>query len=231
MEAIKLHAEPRTVTGKKVKYLREENIIPGIVYGRRVDPIAVQFEYRALLNALNQAGTSAAIELEIAGNDEPYLAIFRDVQHHPIRRQISHVDLQALSLDETVRVPVNVVIVGEAPAAIEEGGVLIQQLTELEIEALPTALVASIEVDVSGLEEIGDSITVADITVPDGVTILNAPDETVVQVSFMAEEEFEEPEAVLETELGLLEEPTELVEGEEEMEEGEELGEPEELEE
>ncbi len=230
MEAIELRAEPRTVTGKKVKYLRDQNIIPGIVYGRRIDPIAVQFDHRELLGALNQAGTSAAVQLEIAGEGEPYLAIFRDVQHHPIQRKVSHVDLQALSLDEMVRVPVNVVIVGVAPAAVEEGGVLVQQLTELEIEALPTALIPYIEVDVSGLDEIGDGITVGEIAVPEGVTILNAPDETIVQVSFMAEEEFEEPEVALEAELDLLGEPIEVAEGEE-LEEGEEMVEPEELEE
>ncbi|MGC9468619.1 MAG: 50S ribosomal protein L25 [Anaerolineae bacterium] len=229
MEAIELHAEPRKLTGKKVKLLRQQNIIPGIIYGRHVDPIAVQFDHRELAQALGQAGTSATVLVDVAGGDEPYLAIFRDVQHHPIRRRISHVDLQALSLTETVRVPVNVVIVGEAPAAVEEGGVLMQLLTELDIEALPTSLIPAIEVDVSGLTEIGMGVTIGDIPVPDGVTILNAPDETIVQVTYMAEEELEVEEPTpLETELGLLGEPTEVAE-EVEGEEGEIEEEPEEF--
>jgi large subunit ribosomal protein L25 len=106
--------------------------------------------------------------------------------------------MQALSLEEFVRVPVPVITVGEAPAATEAGGVLIQPLNELEIEALPMALIPSIQLDVTGLTEIGDSITVADIEVPEGVTILNRPDETIVQVTFMEEEELEEPQPELE---------------------------------
>lgn len=217
MEAIQLHAEPRTLTGKKAKLLRHQNIIPGVIYGRHIEPIAIQFEYRELLTALNRAGTSAAVEVELTGAEEPYLAIFRDVQHNPIRRDVTHVDLQALSLTETVRVPVNVVLVGNAPASEEAGGVVMQLLTELEIEALPTALIPVIEVDISGLEEIGDSISVADIEVPEGVDIRNRPTDTIVQITFMAEEDLEPEEPVgIEGELGLLGEPLEeLGEGEE----------------
>jgi large subunit ribosomal protein L25 len=225
MEAVKLHGEPRSLTGKHVKRLRAENLIPGIVYGRRIDPIAVQFEHHDLNLALHRAGTSTTVEVDIEGDDEQYLAIFRDIQHHPIRRNVIHVDLQALSLDETVQVPVPVVTVGIAPATEEAGGVLNQPLNELAIEALPMALIPVIEIDISGLTEIGDSITVADIEVPEGITILNAPTETIVQVTFMEEEDLEPEEELepLEGELGLLGEEMEMVEGEEgELVEGEE---------
>jgi large subunit ribosomal protein L25 len=219
MKAIELRAEPRTLIGKKVKLLRQQEIVPGVVYGRHIDPVAVQFSSKELMSALNRAGTSALVQLELEGSKEPYLTIFRDVQHHPIRRDVSHVDLQALSLDETVRVPVNVVVVGTAPVTVEGEGVLMQLLTELEIEALPTALIAAIEIDVSGLDEVGDSITVSDVSVPEGVTILNPPSETIVQITWMVEEVLEEEEELpLEGELGVLE-----VEGEEaEAEEPEE---------
>lgn len=226
MEAIELNAEPRTLTGKQAKLLRRQNIIPGVIYGRHIEPIAVQFESRELLKALNRAGTSAAVQVALEGADEPYLAIFRDIQHNPIRRDVTHVDLQALSLTETVRVPVNVVLVGNAPAAEEAGGVVMQLLTELEIEALPTALIPVIEVDISSLEEIGDSISVGDIAIPEGVEILNSDTATIVQITFMAEEDLEPEEpAVLEGELGLLGEPLEELGEEleeEEFEEGEE---------
>jgi len=222
MEAIELRAEPRTLVGKQVKLLRHQNIIPGVIYGRHIDPIAVQFDHKELGKALNQAGTSAAVQVVVKGNSEPYLAIFRDIQRHPIRREVSHVDLQALSLTETVRVPVSVTLVGEAPAAEQEGGVLVQPLNELNIEALPSALIATIEVDISGLVEIGDSITVGDIVPPEGVTILNAADEAVVQVTFMAEETLEEEVEVEEVEVGLLGEEIEVDEEVEDEEEPEE---------
>jgi large subunit ribosomal protein L25 len=201
MEAIELHAEPRLLIGKHAKRLRRQNIIPGVIYGRHIDPIAVQFDQRAVGKALGRAGTSAAVEVTVGDNEEPHLVIFRDVQHHPIRRDITHVDLQALSLTETVRVAVNVVLVGEAPAATEDDGVLIQVLNELNIEALPRALVASIEVDVSVLTKIGSAITVGDITAPEGVTILNGRDETIVQVTYMAEESLEDRGEAAEPEL------------------------------
>ena len=198
MESIELHAEPRSVTGKKVKRLRREHVTPGIIYGHHIDPMAVKFSSRHVEQVLGRAGTSTTVQVHIEGEDEPYLAIFRDVQHHPIRRDVIHVDMQALSLEELVRVPVPVITVGEAPAATEAGGVLIQPLNELEIEALPMALIPSIQLDVTGLTEIGDSITVGDIEVPEGVTILNRPDETIVQVTFMEEEKLEEPQPELE---------------------------------
>jgi len=209
MEAIQLNAEPRTVTGKQVKLLRHQEIIPGVIYGRHMEsPIAVQFDQRELLAALHQAGSSATVLVQVKGEDEPYLVIFRDVQHHPIRREVRHVDLQALSLTETVRVPVSISLVGEAPAVEEASGVLVQLMTELDIEALPNALVSTIEIDLSGLAEIGDSITVRDVAAPEGVTILNDLDETIVHITYMAEEEVEEEEeAVLEAELEPLEEP------------------------
>lgn len=221
MEAIQLHAEPRTVIGKKVKLLRHKNIVPGVIYGRHMDPIAVQFGKRELTTALNRVGTSATLQVEVTGSSEPYLVIFRDVQHHVILRDVVHVDLQALSLTETVRVPVNIVMVGIAPAVEAEAGVVMQVLQEVEIEALPTALIPMIEVDISGLTEIGNSISVGDLEVPAGVTILNNPDVTIVQVTYEAIEEVEEEEV----EEDLLGEP--LAEGEEGEESAEETEEAE----
>jgi large subunit ribosomal protein L25 len=126
----------------------------------------------------------------VDGHKEPYLAIFRDTQIDVIRRSITHIDLQALSLTETVRVPLSVILTGESPA-VEAGGVLVQILNELEIEALPSALIPSVEIDISTLVEIGDSVSVGDLTVPEGVEILNPVEETIVQVIYQVAEEEE----------------------------------------
>jgi len=204
MEVIQLRAQRRTVTGKQVKRLRRQDLVPGIIYGRHIEPLAVQFEQQELVSALRQAGTSSTLQVILEGNEEPYLVIFRDVQHHPIRRDVLHVDLQALSLEETVRVPVTVVLVGEAPVTADGTVTLMQVLNEVEIEALPTALIPSLEVDISQLQNVGDSITVADLQVPEGVTILNAPDEVVVQTMYVAQEAAageEEEEALAEEEM------------------------------
>ena len=195
METLELRATPREIVGgNRVKALRREDIVPGIIYGHGIDPIAVQFDSREVEKAISQAGTSSTIQIYIEGVSDPYLAIFRDVQYHVTKRNVIHLDLQALSLKETVRVPVTVVLTGEPPAVEDGGGVLLHILNELEIEALPTALVPSIEIDVSVLAEIGQSITVGDIAPPEGVTILNAPHETIAQIIYAEEEEEEEEE-------------------------------------
>ena len=196
MEALELRATPREIVGgKQVKALRREDIVPGIIYGHGIDPIAVQFNSREIAKAITQAGTSSTIQVYVEGVRDPYLAIFRDVQYHITKRNVIHLDLQALNLKETVRVPVSVVLTGESPAVKELDGMLLHILNELEIEALPMALVPSIEVDIAVLTEIGQSITVGDIVVPPGVTILNAPHDIVVQVMYGEEEEKEEVEA------------------------------------
>jgi len=193
MEALELRATPREIIGgTQVKALRREDIVPGVIYGHGIDPIAVQFDSREIERAVSQAGTSSTVQVYVEGIPDPYLAIFRDVQYHIIKRNVIHLDLQALNLKETVRVPVSVVLTGESPAVKDFGGILLQVLNELEIEALPTALVPSIEVDISVLAEIGQSITVGDIVPPPGVKILNAPHEFVAQIIYAEEEEKEE---------------------------------------
>ncbi len=206
MESITLHASQRTVIGKQVKALRRQNIIPGIIYGHHIEPQIVQFDIRHLVEILNLVGTSSTVEVIVEGNKEPYLAIVRDTQIDIIRRSIKHVDLQALSLTEMVRVPVAIILVGESPA-IELGGVLVQILTELEIEALPNALIPSVEIDLSNLINIGDSVSVGDLVVPESVTILNPMEETIVQVTWQVIEE----EEVVEEELLLGEDGEELL--------------------
>ncbi len=197
MESLKLNASRRTVTGKQVKRLRRQGIIPGVIYGYGIDPIPVQFAQREIARSIHSAGSSTTVMVTVEGENKPLLTIFRDVQYDPIRREVIHLDLQALDVNETVRVPISVVLTGESPAVLDFGGVLIHVLSEVEVEALPTALVPAIEVDISGIKEFGESITVGDLVVPEGVTILNDAQDTVVIVNApAAEEETEEVEEV-----------------------------------
>jgi large subunit ribosomal protein L25 len=192
MEALELNATPRTVVGKKVKGLRRQGIIPGVIYGRGIEPVAIQFAARDVEKSISQAGTSTTLQVHVEGIADPYLAIFRDVQYDAIKHNVIHLDLQALDVTRTVRVPISINLVGESFAVTDLGGVLLQLLNEVEVEALPTALVPSIEVDISGMTEIGQSISVADMQIPEGITVLSSPTDAVVQVTYMAEEEEEE---------------------------------------
>ena len=187
MEMIELNAEPRSVTGKKVGALRRESIIPGIIYGSTTENIPVQFDAKELTQVMQKAGRSSMVSVKVAGTPTPYKAIFRDLQFNPIKRTLRHVDLQALSMTETVRLPLHITLIGEAPIS-EDGGVVFQLLNQIDIECLPDDLVHALEVDISGLTEIWQSICIKDITPPPGITFLVDPEETIVQAMAEASE-------------------------------------------
>lgn len=195
MERIQLSASPRTVIGKQVKQLRREALTPGVIYGHGFEPLAVQFAARELETALVRAGTSTLLYVDVAGVAQPYTVIVRDFQRHPLKRNVTHVDMQALNMSETVRLPVALVLVGESPAVRDLHGMLLHIITEVEIECLPSALIPAIEVDVSGMQELGAVLTVGDLAVPEGVEILTPADEIVAQVTKPEEEDLE-PQAV-----------------------------------
>ena len=218
MEEIVFEVNRRKVIGKKVKNLRLEGELPAIVYGHNIEPISISLDYRVASKTLDEISPSSLVVLDIEG--EKHYTLVRDKQRNPVRRTIIHVDFQAVSLTETVRADVTITLVGIAPAIETYLGILVPSLEQLSIECLATNLPESIEVDISGLTEIGDNLLVRDITAPEGVEILNDPEDVVVVVIAQAAEEVEEVEEV-ELEEGM--EP-ELVDGEE-REEGEDEGE------
>ncbi|MGC9399184.1 MAG: 50S ribosomal protein L25 [Anaerolineae bacterium] len=218
MEQLELNAAPRTLTGKKVKRLRRAGMVPGVLYGSDVEAKALKFDQHEVESVVMRAGSSRLIQVNVSDDDEVYMAIVRDVQRDIFKQTLMHVDLQALNMQETVRLPISINLVGEAPGVEEMGGVLLQQIYEVEVECLPADLIPFIEVDVSSLTEIGDAITVGDLDIPENITVFADPDEVVVQITFIAEEEIEE-----EAPVGILfgEAAEVAVVGEEEEEEGE----------
>ncbi len=225
MEQLELYAKRREIIGKKVNRLRREGYVPGILYGHDVDPIPLLFDGYEIESAVRQTSTSTLVQVNIEGHDSAYTAVFRDTQRDILKHNLIHVDLLSLNLEETVRVEVPLNLVGVSPAEEEQGGVLIQQLNEVEVEALPMALVPAIEIDISSIVNIGETITVGDIAPPEGVTILTSSDEIVVQVTTITEEEIEEEleEVLLEPgEVEVIGKGKEEEEGMEGMEEEEE---------
>lgn len=220
MAEIVFEANHRVVIGKKVKVLRRDGVLPAVVYGHNIEPISISLDYRDASKTLDSISPSALVVLDIDG--EKHYTLVRDKQRNPVRRTIIHVDFQAVSLTETVRADVNINLIGEAPAIETYLGVLVPSLEQLSIECLATNLPDKIEVDISGLTEIGDSLLVRDVTAPEGVDILNDPEDVVVVVIAQAAEEIEEEEEELELEEGM--EPEMVGEGDED--EDEEEGEP-----
>lgn len=209
-----LMAEPRTIHGKKVKRLRREGLVPGVVYGPVVDEtVSVSVNSRDFHKFFMAHGHSTIFTLTWDGGAQPVL--IREVQRDPVRQDILHIDFFAPNMTVTLRqsVPVTLHNQGE----IEEGGVLQTVLTEIEVEALPANLPHEIAVDVSGLTAIGSSLHIADITPPENVQIVTDPETTVASVIHMAVEA--EPEVEAEAEEGA---EAEAAEGEESAEGGEE---------
>jgi large subunit ribosomal protein L25 len=182
MERMELRTESRTVRGKKVKRLRVEGWIPAVLYGPDTPSRALQVENRALLRTLQEAGSTALINVFVDDEPKPNLVLAREIQRDILTSQLKHVDFFQVRLTEKVRTSPRLELVGESPLAKSGGAILVQILDQLEVECLPTDLISSIPVDVTGLESVDDSILVGDLPIPSGVTILADPHDTVISL-------------------------------------------------
>ncbi len=193
MQEVVLKTSKRQLYGKALKAVRSQGLVPGVVYGQGKDATSIQADERALDKAYHQAGTSKLVELNIEGEDKPKNVLFHDVQLDPITDKILHFDFYTVRMDEKIKTEVPLHFEGEAPAVYNLNAMLLQPLESVEIEALPKDLPENITVDLNGLEEVGQEITVGDLNIPSGVTVLNDPDQLVAKTEAEREEE-EEPE-------------------------------------
>jgi large subunit ribosomal protein L25 len=182
MDRVELEARSRTLTGKKVKQLRRQHWIPAVVYGPDTPSKDIQIEERVLSRVLQQAGSTTLINLHIDDEGKPDVVLARDIQRDILTSRFQHVDFYQVRLTEKVRTSPPLEIVGESPLVKSGAAVLVQVLNQVDVECLPTDLISSIPVDVSVLEHLDDSISIRDLPVPPGITILADPDETVASV-------------------------------------------------
>jgi len=187
MADIELRAQTRTLKGKKVGALRRQGIIPANIYGRGIESLPVQIDVRAFRDALARAGHSTVVDVHVAsgsGQDDgkSHPVLIEHIATHPATGKVQHVDLRQVDLNRPVKASVALVLIGESLAVKNEGGVLVHPLDNLEVEALPRALPHEIEVDISVLTELDQSITVADLRLPPGVTVDTDPSTVVAQV-------------------------------------------------
>ena len=169
--SFELNAEPRSDMGKGAsRRLRRAGKVPAIIYGGNKDPEALTLSHNEVLRNLeNEAFYSHILTIKSSGNETQ--AILRDLQRHPSKAIIMHMDLQRVSATETLRTNVPIHIIGEDVApGVKEGGLVSHDLTDVEVECYPKDLPEYIEVDISSLE-VGDSIHLSALKVPDGVTL------------------------------------------------------------
>ena len=175
-----LAAERRTVTGKAVSRLRKDGRLPGVVYGHGTDSEPVTIDAHEFEQLRKHAGASTLVDLKVEGGKARPVLI-SSIQVHPVNRRPLHVDLFAVRMTEELTVEVQLVSTGVA-GAVENGGTLVHPTSSVKIRALPANLPDSLSYDLSPLVDFDTTITVADLIVPEGVTIQADPAEVIARV-------------------------------------------------
>ncbi|HPI67142.1 MAG TPA: 50S ribosomal protein L25 [bacterium] len=189
--SLNLKAEKREITGKAVAKLRAENKIPAVVYGHNIDNINVMVNAVDLEKIMRQSSASDLIDLQV-GDNPAVKVLVHEIDREPVRGQIRHVDFYQVNMKEKISTDVSLNFIGESPAVKDLSGVLIKTLDKIEIECLPGDLISNLEIDLSLLKQIGDSLRVKDLDVPEKITVLTEPETTVVLVEEQKVEVVEE---------------------------------------
>jgi large subunit ribosomal protein L25 len=210
-ERVKLQVQDRDQIGsRESRRLRREGFVPGVLYGAKTKAHTFRVAERELRRVLSGGGgLHVILDVVLEGQESTHPSVLKAYQQDPVKGRLLHIDLQEVRLDEAIQAVVSVQLVGEA-AGTKEGGVLSQVSRELNVEALPLEVPEHIDADISELR-IGDTLRLADLPQPEGVTFLDDLEETVLATVTLPTK-IEEPEPEAEEEL---EEGAELPEGEE----------------
>lgn len=179
-----LQVAPRTVLGKKVAQLRRSGKTPANVFGHRIDSTSVEADTVELTHLLRGMTRNAIINLSVAGEPAPRTVVIRNVSRDAVSGKLLHIDFYQVSMTVKMRAEVPVVLVGTSDAVATYGGVLLQTLETVQVEALPNDIPTQFEVDVSRLAQLEDSLHVRDLDVDTTkVTLHTDPDVVVARVA------------------------------------------------
>lgn len=193
MKREKLTVEKRKILGKKVKKLRREGILPANVYGKDIKSISVQVPQKEFAKVFKEAGETGLVDIHLDSQVIPVL--IHNVQKDYLNENYLHADFYKVNLKEKVKTMVPIVIVGEPKAVTDKVGLLMQIISEIEVEALPEELPENVEVNVEPLAAVDEQITIGDLKTPAGVTILSDASQVVVKISELVSKEAEEQAA------------------------------------
>jgi large subunit ribosomal protein L25 len=179
---ISLDATTRTVFGKKVKTLRQEGLLPATVYGKGIEPLSVQIDYRTFEKVYRQVGNSALVTLNISDSQKQVVFI-HETQHHPLSRKFIHADFRAVDLLVPINAEVPILLTGESKL-VERGDATINHgITSIEVHGLPADLPHHIEIDMGILNSLDTIIQVSDIVVKGAYTIITPGNITVASLT------------------------------------------------
>jgi len=176
-----LNVEPRTETGRHVKHVRAQGYVPAVIYGQGDDAVSIQFREIDLVRILRSGGYSQLIGLE-GLEKKPVNALIKEIQRHPVRRNILHVDFYKVQMDVKIQTDVPVHMEGESEA-VKGGAVIIHHMDTIPVECLPGNIPEYFVADMSKLQTMSDSITIADLEVPEGVEILAEPNAPIISLT------------------------------------------------
>ena len=187
MKTLNLNASIRNVFGRKVKNLRKQSLLPANVFGKDIKSTALSVRADEFSQVYAEAGETGLIEVAWDGQKVPVLT--HNVQIHPLTREILHIDFHQVNLKEKVTASVPLELIGEAQAATDKTGVLLILLDEVEVEALPTELPEKIEVDVTSLKQVGETIKGNQLKLPAGVELKLDPETELIRVDSLVSKE------------------------------------------
>ncbi len=214
MDKLNLTAQPREITGKKVKKLRAQGVIPAHVFGHKIESENISVEEKEFKTVFHKSGETGIINLKIGSKDYPVLV--KGMHLDPVTLKMLHVDFYKVNLSEKVKVQVPLEVIGESPAVETKIGLLLTPVSEVEVEALPADLPEKIEVNIESLKEVGDAITIGDLKVDAKIEILSDAELVVASIGEFVTKEMEEVEAEVEAEASEESAKTEEGEGTEE---------------
>lgn len=186
-----LKVDKRDIVGKKVKKLRREGILPATIYGKDIKSLSVQVMLKEFEKIHKEVRETGLVDLTL-DSEKTHPVLIKNVQLDPKTSLPIHADFYQVNLTEKIRAHVPVEPVGEPKAVVDKIGILEVPLSEIEVEALPTDLPEKIEVDVANLANIDDQITVADVKVSTGVTIVTEPGQILFKIGELVTKEAEE---------------------------------------
>ena len=180
MSDFQLAAQKRRAHGKKNRQLRRDGFVPGILYGPSIEPLSVQFPYRAVEVMLMEAGGTNLIDIEVEGAVYPSLA--REVQRDVVRGDILHVDFLAVDQSQRISVEVPIVMKGSSPVVAAREGILITGRSSLTLEVFPSDIRNRIVIDLTQLTELGAEVLVGDLRFGENVTVHNDSNEMLAKI-------------------------------------------------
>lgn len=189
MDKMSLNAKKRTLIGRKVKNLRKQGIIPANIYGKKVKSTAVEVGEKDFSVIYGKSGLSGLLNLSVDGKDHPVL--IHKVQTDVLSKRPLHIDFFQVDLKEKVTAKVPLVAIGEAPAVKDKIGVVLHLLSEVEIEALPSDLLDKIEIDISNLKAVDQSIKISDLKVSDKIKIMSDSNLDIIKIAPLVSKEAE----------------------------------------